>query len=139
MWIGRIDKKEALAVGMAILLSLLLYGEYIAAPFGDYDTWFERIAYGHHEFRDLPQPLQKLNMPTDLPGYIRYRERVVGRLFGSVLPTYALASLFGDHVLGWRIVLYLLIFASFWLLNAIMKKSKSLGSVWSLIHTLNFP
>lgn len=120
--IQQIDKRDAIAIGIAVLLSLVIYGEYIATPFGDYDTWFERIAYGNYEFKELPKPLQKLNIPTDLHEYIKYRERVVGRLFGSVLPTFVLMSLFGHWALGWRIVLFLLMFASYWLLYSIMKK-----------------
>jgi len=119
--IKQVDKRDAMAIGLAILLSLVIYGEYIAAPFGDYDTWFERIAYGNYELKELPYPLQKLGIPTSLHEYIEYRERVVGRLFGSVLPTYALMSLFGHWAPGWRIVLYLLMFASYWLLYSIMK------------------
>lgn len=128
--------KDVIAVGMIVLISIVLYGKYIAAPFGDFDTWFERIAYGGYDFRQLPEPLQKLDIPVTLKQYAEYREKVVGRLFGSVLPTYAMAELFGERVLGWRIVLYLVMFATFWLLYSILKKLQM--TYWHRVFCLLF-
>jgi hypothetical protein len=128
--------KDMIAIGIAILLAIILYGKYIATPFGDYDTWFERIAYGGHELKELPGPLQNLKVPTSLSEYSEYRERVVGRLFGSVLPTYAMVKIFGDRVLGWRIVLYLVMFATFWLLYSILIKLQV--SYWHRLFCLLF-
>ncbi len=128
--------KDVIAVGMIVLLSIVLYGKYIATPFGDYDTWFERIAYGGYDFKQLPEPLQKLDIPVTLSQYAEYREKVVGRLFGSVLPTYAMVELFGDRVLDWRIVLYLVMFATFWLLYSILKKMQM--AYWHRVFCLLF-
>lgn len=121
---------------MAILLAIVLYGKYIATPFGDYDTWFERIAYGGYDFKELPGPLQNLKIPTSLSEYSEYRERVVGRLFGSVLPSYVMVRMFGDRVLGWRIALYLVMFATFWLLYSILNKLQV--SYWHRLFSLLF-
>jgi len=128
--------KDIITIGIIIIISIILYGKYISTPFGNYDTWFERIVYGGYNFKELPQPLQKLEIPTGFKEYREYREKIVGRLFGSVLPTYLMMKIFGDWVLGWRIVLYFVIFISFWLIYLILKKLQL--SYWYRFYCLLF-